>query len=55
MLSDPTSTDTSTPTRAAFREHGILGALLDSLLHPLPYGANGDSEGDVDFEEKAMW
>jgi hsp70-interacting protein len=54
MLADPTSTDTSTPTQVAFRDHGILDALLNGLLHPVPHGADGETEGDLDFEEKVV-
>jgi hsp70-interacting protein len=54
MVSDPKSVDTSTATLAAFRDQGILKALVDGLTHPLPYGPDGDTESDVDFEEKVV-
>jgi hsp70-interacting protein len=54
MLSDPGSTDTSTPTLAAFHEHGILAALVDALAHPVPHGPDGDAERDADFEENVV-
>jgi hsp70-interacting protein len=54
MISDPKSVDTSTATLAAFRDQGILKALVDGLTHPVPYGPDGDTESDVDFEEKVV-
>ncbi|KAI0791034.1 nucleotide exchange factors-like protein [Abortiporus biennis] len=54
MLLDPTSYSTSEATRAALEEHGILNALVDGVVSPVPYGPDGESEGDHDFEEKTM-
>ncbi|THH12431.1 hypothetical protein EW146_g7706 [Bondarzewia mesenterica] len=52
MLSDPTLTATGLPTFRALREHGLLPVLIRAFTSPTPHGADGESEGDVDFEEK---
>jgi hypothetical protein len=54
MLSDPNSTETSPATMKALHEHGILTALISALIAPTPHGADGESDGDVDFEEKVI-
>ncbi|THH28769.1 hypothetical protein EUX98_g5422 [Antrodiella citrinella] len=54
MLSDPASFSTSELTQRALRERGLLSTLIQSLVSPLPYGPDGESEGDPDFEEKIM-
>ncbi|GBE86961.1 Hsp70 nucleotide exchange factor FES1 [Sparassis crispa] len=54
MLSDPTSFSTSPATFAAFQERGMLQALISSLTSPTPHGADGETEGDPDFEEKVV-
>jgi hsp70-interacting protein len=54
MVADPRSTDTSTPTCKALESHGIRKALVESLVHPVPHGPDGEAEGDLDFEEKAV-
>jgi hypothetical protein len=51
MLSDPSSSETSPATLIALREHGLLGALVSALTAPTPYGEDGESEGDANFEE----
>lgn len=54
MLRDPKSTDTSRATQQAFAQHGILSALVEGLVRSVPHGADGDSERDLDFEEKVV-
>lgn len=54
MLSDPSSTQTSTQTLKAFKEHGIASALVDALVEPVPFGPDGDGERDEDLEEKLV-
>ncbi|KAH9943906.1 nucleotide exchange factors-like protein [Amylocystis lapponica] len=54
MLSDPASFSTSPATLNALQEHGLLDALVSSLASPTPYGPDGESEGDPDFEEKIV-
>lgn len=54
MLSDPSSTDTSHATRQAVREHKLLGALIEGLVRPVPHGPDGESERDLDYEEKVV-
>ena len=55
MLSDPLSTSTTQLTLQAFRTHGLLEAVINALVHPTPYGPDGEEvEPDGDFEEKAV-
>jgi hypothetical protein len=54
MLSDPSSKRTSTATLKALREHRLLAALISALTAPTPHGSDGESEGDIDFEEKIV-
>jgi hypothetical protein len=54
MLSDPSSKRTSPATLKALREHGLLDALISALITPMPHGDDGESEGDIDFEEKVV-
>ncbi|KAF8068594.1 nucleotide exchange factor Fes1-domain-containing protein [Lyophyllum atratum] len=54
-LHDPSRAATSEPTRAALRKHGVLGAVVQALISPVPTGEDGDVvEPDVDFEEKGV-
>lgn len=54
MLSDPSSTMTSQFTVEALEDRGLLRALVRALTAPVPYGQDGESEGDADFEEKII-
>jgi len=54
MLSDPSTIATSPATVAAFEERGMLQALISALTSPTPHGADGEKEGDADFEEKIV-
>ncbi|KAI0077006.1 Fes1-domain-containing protein [Panus rudis PR-1116 ss-1] len=54
MLSDPSFFTTSDETRKALEERGILKALIDGLVSPVPHGPDGEAEGDADFEEKVI-
>jgi hsp70-interacting protein len=54
MVSDPSSTATSRFAVKALEEHGLLHALVRALIAPVPYGRDGESEGDADFEEKIV-
>lgn len=54
MVSDPSSTVTSQLAVEALEEHGLLQALIRALIAPVPYGQDGESEGDADFEEKIV-
>jgi hypothetical protein len=51
MVSDPASTTTSQFAVKALEERGLLHALVIALTAPVPYGQDGESEGDADFEE----
>ncbi|KAJ3504730.1 hypothetical protein NLJ89_g7784 [Agrocybe chaxingu] len=54
-LQDPSRTATSPITLIAFKEHGILDAVVSSLITPLPHGDDGENtDADVDYEEKAV-
>ena len=52
MISDPSSTVTSQYTLRALEERGLLQALVRALASPVPYGQDGELDGDPDFEEK---
>jgi len=54
MVSDPSSTMTSEFAVEALEERGLLQALVRALIVPVPYGQDGESEGDADFEEKVV-
>ncbi|TCD67742.1 hsp70 nucleotide exchange factor fes1 [Steccherinum ochraceum] len=54
MLSNPSSFSTSELTQAALEQRGILSALVGSLVSPIPYGPDGESEGDPELEEKVV-
>ena len=55
MVRDPSSYATSPPTIAALEAHDILLALVSSVIAPVPYGPDGESDGgDADFEEKVL-
>lgn len=54
MVSDPSSTTTSQFALEALEERGLLQALVRALTVPVPYGQDGESEGDADFEEKVV-
>ena len=54
MVSDPSSTLTSQFAVKALEERGLLRALIRALIAPVPYGRDGESEGDADFEENVV-
>jgi len=54
MLKDPSSISTSRITLEALENQGLLQSLLTGLITPVPYGKDGECDGDVDFEEKAL-
>lgn len=54
MVADPSSFSTSPATLRAFEERGVLSALVSALADPVPFGPDGESEGDVDFEEQVL-
>jgi hsp70-interacting protein len=54
MVSDPSSTKTSQFTVEALEDRGLLRTLVKALVAPVPYGEDGESEGDADFEEKVV-
>lgn len=51
MVSDPSSTVTSELVVKALEDRGLLQALVKALVAPIPYGQDGELEGDADFEE----
>lgn len=54
-LHNPSRSDTSSLTLAAFRDHDVLDAIVSAVISPLPYGEDGENtEADDDFEEKAV-
>ncbi|KAI8990373.1 nucleotide exchange factor Fes1-domain-containing protein [Trametes punicea] len=54
MVSDPSSASTSGPTLHALEHDGLLSSLVGALAAPVPHGADGEREGDADFEEKVL-
>lgn len=54
MLADPSSISTSDLTLHALETQDLLPTLIDALVSPLPHGPDGESEGDLEFEEKIM-
>lgn len=54
MEFDPSSFSTSSLTLAALRERGLLQAVLDALVAPLPHGLDGETLGDAELEERLV-
>ncbi|KAG1775643.1 hypothetical protein EV702DRAFT_1115627 [Suillus placidus] len=61
MLSDPSSVSTSALTLAAiqYRTEGeeggsLLDAWVSALVEPVPFGADGETEKDVEFQENIV-
>lgn len=54
MLSDPSSVSTSELALDALETRGLLQTLINGLVHPVPHGADGEKEGDWEFEEKVV-
>lgn len=54
MLRDPNYISTSGTTLKALEEGGLLKALLSALTVPVPFGKDGDSYVDVEFEENVI-
>jgi hypothetical protein len=54
MVSNPSSTMTSQFAAEALEDRGLLRALVRTLIAPVPYGQDGESEGDADLEEKVV-
>jgi len=51
---DTSRSQTSSIMLEAAQKHGIVDAVLESLVNPLPYGVDGENvEGDADYEGKA--
>ncbi|KZT21283.1 Fes1-domain-containing protein [Neolentinus lepideus HHB14362 ss-1] len=51
---DPMSMDTSSPTFDALHSKGLLSTLINGLTSPVPYGEDGEMEGDIDFAEQVV-
>lgn len=54
MMADPGAFATSAATRAALEQRGLLDALVDALVRPVPHGPDGERLGDAEFEEKLV-
>lgn len=54
MAANPRSHSTSELTKNALEAHGLLQALINALTSPVPYGADGEKEGDAEFEDKII-
>lgn len=54
-LRDASRAQTSPVTQEAMNKHGILDAVISSVVSPLPHGADGENtDADNDFDEKAL-
>lgn len=58
MLASPSFFSTSALTRKALEENGMLEALVESVVCPVPFGQDGEfgvgEEGDEEFEGKVV-
>lgn len=54
MIADPASFSTSGLVQRALEEKGLLQGLIDALVSPTPHGADGEQEGDAEFEDKIV-
>ena len=54
MVADPASSSTFGLVQQALEQDGLLSALVDALVSPIPHGADGEQEGDLDFEDKII-
>jgi hsp70-interacting protein len=54
MMKDPSSISTSEITLKALEDRGLLKGIISALTVPVPYGKDGESNEDVDFEEKIL-
>jgi len=55
MMTAPSSTATSASTFQSVQEHGLLSAVVSSIVDPVPYGEDADqTDADPDYEEKAI-
>jgi len=54
MLSDPNSASTSAMALSAFKEKGVLDSVISSLVDFVPFGADGDGNADLQFEETCI-
>ncbi|KAF8550654.1 Fes1-domain-containing protein [Imleria badia] len=60
MLSDPASVSTSPTTMEALQRDdasdgsSLLDALISALVEPVPFGADGENESDVEFQENVV-
>ena len=59
MLSDPASASTSPTAMEALQSKSahdstLLDALISALVEPVPFGADGENERDVEFQENVV-
>ena len=60
MLSDPASVSTSPTAMEALQRDtasdssSLLDALVSALVEPVPFGADGENERDVEFQENVV-
>ena len=54
MLSDPNSASTRPLALKAMRGEGVLNSVIEALVESVPFGADGEMEGDEEFEEHCV-
>lgn len=60
MLSDPASVSTCRPAMEALQRgsasdgSSLLDALVSAMVEPVPFGADGENERDVEFQENVV-
>jgi len=54
MLSDPSSASTQPLALQAMRGEGVLDCVIEALVERVPFGVDGEVEGDMEFEEQCI-
>jgi len=54
MLSDPSAASTSTLALGALKDNGVLDSVISGLVDFVPFGADGDGNEDLQFEETCI-
>lgn len=54
MLSDPSAASTSALALRALKDNGVLDSVISGLVDFVPFGADGDGNEDLQFEETCI-